>query len=69
MTNPARSERLTQQRVVRLFTDPSHPRSLGYDYLGDWQQRDANRGIEVSYLKRNLEQRGYTSTQVSAAPQ
>ena len=39
------SEWATQQRVIGLFKN-----QLGYDYLGDWQEREGNRNIEVELL-------------------
>lgn len=39
-------ERATQKRVVKLFEQ-----TLGYDYLGDWKDRDNNRNIEESGLR------------------
>ncbi len=62
MSQQARSERNSQKRVVQLFT-----KSLGYTYLGDWHKREGNRNIETELLKANLQRRGYTSSQISAA--
>lgn len=50
-------ERNTQNRVVSLLRD-----RLGYKYLGNWEEREGNRNIEVEYLKNNLLARGYSES-------
>ena len=42
-------ERLTQNRVVALFRD-----KLSYTYLGNWEEREGNRNIEVDRLRAFL---------------
>ena len=41
MTDVGQVERNTQKRIVKLFSE-----ELGYDYLGDWQDRDGNSKVE-----------------------
>lgn len=53
MSNVGQRERATQDRVVEFFQQ-----ALGYDYLGDWQDREDNRNIEPEYLRRWLQTRG-----------
>src|SRR5690625_3990677 len=54
MTDIGQIESNTQARVVKLFTE-----RLGYDYLGDWQDRDNNGNVEEEYLRSFLEKQGY----------
>ncbi|MFO6420287.1 type I restriction endonuclease subunit R [Hylemonella sp. W303a] len=55
-------ERVTQQRVIRLFTQ-----KLGYRYLGDWSERAGNHCIEEGLLTAHLEKQGYSPAHISAA--
>ena len=67
MTERARSERETQNRLVARFTHPLSTGGLGYEYLGDWHQREPNRAIEPELLTANLAARGFSASQISAA--
>ena len=46
MSTVGELERKTQNRVVQLFQ-----RVLGYDYLGNWEDRPNNRNIEPEFLR------------------
>ena len=49
MSAVGQKERATQNRVVALFRD-----RLGYDYLGDWADRDNNSNVEETHLRSFL---------------
>lgn len=57
-------ERITQDRIVALFADKSN---LNYDYLGNWHDRENNSNIEEGYLRKYLQENGYTDTLISKA--
>ncbi len=62
MSQVGQIERLTQNRVVKLFKN-----ELQYDYLGNWEDRQSNSNIEEDLLTHYLTQKGYSSTQISKA--
>jgi type I restriction enzyme, R subunit len=62
MSNIGQPERVTQNRVIALFRD-----ELGYDYLGNWQDRPYNSNIEESLLTKYLNSSGYTDAQIAKA--
>ena len=57
MSTVGQKERKTQQRVVKLFRD-----TLGYSYLGNWEDREENRNIEPERLRAWLEKQGALRT-------
>jgi len=62
MSTVGQIEKRTQARVVQLFQD-----QLGYDYLGNWIDRDSNRNIEAAYLRSFLVARGYAPALITRA--
>ncbi|WP_186060449.1 type I restriction endonuclease subunit R [Burkholderia gladioli] len=57
-----KSEKATQNRVIKLFTE-----QLKYDYLGDWTDRAGNSNIEEGLLTAYLTEAGYRPAQISQA--
>ena len=62
MSNVSDPERITQNRVIKLFTD-----QLGYSYLGHWQDRLNNRNVEPDTLKPWLKQQGHSDEAITKA--
>lgn len=62
MTPVGEIERTTQNRVIQLFQT-----ELGYEYLGDWEERDGNSNIEEEFLTNYLTRKGYSLVQISKA--
>ena len=61
MSNIGKPERVTQNRVVKLFRE-----ELGYDYLGD-KSDQLNSNIEENLLSAYLLSAGYSAAQISRA--
>jgi len=55
-------ERKTQDRVVALFRD-----RLGYEYLGNWEEREGNSNIEEDILRAFLTRSGYSAKLIDRA--
>ena len=62
MSKPTDIERVSQNRVVKLFKE-----ELSYTYLGDWEKREGNSNIEEEYLINYLERKGYSEEHISKA--
>lgn len=62
MSRVGEIERMTQNRVVRLFTD-----KLGYQYLGNLQDKDDNKNVETRILRNYLKRKGYSGNLIERA--
>ena len=62
MSTVGQIERLTQNRVVKLFQT-----QLGYRYLGNWETRDNNRNIETEILSQWLTRQGVNDILINKA--
>src|SRR3990172_2504458 len=61
-TEVGQLERKTQNRIVTLFRD-----RLGYDYLGNWEEREGNSNIEEEYLRAFLVRSGHSERLIDRA--
>jgi type I restriction enzyme, R subunit len=61
-TNVGQIERKTQNRVVSLFRD-----RLGYDYLGNWEDREENNNVEEAYLRPFFMRAGHSDVLIDKA--
>ena len=62
MSDVGKAERVTQQRVIRLFRD-----ELEYRYLGDWSDRSGNSNVEPDLLSAWLKKRGVAAPEITVA--
>jgi type I restriction enzyme R subunit len=62
MSDVGQVEGKAQKRVVKLFGE-----QLGYEYLGNWANRDGNANVEVGLLTQNLTARGYDHNLITRA--
>ncbi|SIR58078.1 type I restriction endonuclease subunit R [Pseudomonas sp. A214] len=61
MTDIGKAERVTQNRVAKLFVE-----ALSYRHLGDWAERVDNSNIEQGILGAYLSGAGYCQAQINA---
>ncbi|MDL1984053.1 MAG: HsdR family type I site-specific deoxyribonuclease [Deltaproteobacteria bacterium] len=62
MGNVGDIERITQNRVVKLFKE-----KLDYTYLGNWEDRPNNSNIEEALLTNYLPKKGYSPAHITKA--
>lgn len=62
MDKVGKRERITQNRVVRLFQQQLH-----YRYLGNWEKRKDNSNIEEGILAKYLTKQGYSPILINKA--
>ncbi|MDW7669655.1 MAG: type I restriction endonuclease, partial [Bacillota bacterium] len=62
MSEVGQLERITQERVKKLFIDV-----LDYTYLGDWTERTINSNVENVHLEKYLKRQGYSEYLVRKA--
>ena len=62
MSTVGQIEKKTQDRVVNLFRD-----TLGYEYLGNWANREDNANIESKLLRAWLNKQGVPDALVTRA--
>ena len=62
MTTVGQKERKTQDRIVKLFET-----QIGYEYLGNWEDREGNSNIEEALLRKYLNSKGYSETLIGKA--
>jgi type I restriction enzyme, R subunit len=62
MSEIGQIERITQNRVIKLFRE-----ELGYQFLGNWEERENNSNIEEELLSKYLERKDYSAIQISKA--
>ncbi len=62
MSTVGQMEKKTQARILALFRD-----QLGYDYLGNWIDREGNRNIEEAWLRPFLKACGHDDTLINRA--
>jgi len=61
-TNIGQRERQTQNRIIKLITN-----QLGYEYLGNLEDRPENSNIEKDKLVKYLQKQGYTQSLIEKA--
>ena len=54
MSERARSERKTQNRVAVLFTDASRPDCLGCAHNGEWSKCDKTWSLKQAWMQEQL---------------
>ena len=54
MSNVGNKERVTQNRLLKLFRE-----GLEYDYLGNWEERAGNSNVEEELLIKWLKRQGH----------